>query len=254
MTPGFGGSRIASPNPRFVAPNAVNSLSNNSLRNRPNLILGGPRGGFPIRNFPRNCTAGCGPYAGSAFFPNYYGFAPAFGLAGFGGGWGGFSPWGFGLGMWGPWGFGGGFDGGVGYYNWNNPVQPGSYYDQTPDANAILNNDTFGNSIYEALAPPAAETEEPVQTVYPVIVLKDGTSYAVTDYWLTGGHLHYITTYGGENDIDINQLDLQKTVDENAQRGINFTLRPTPMEDGQPNDQPNDRQDSLPPGDGSQPH
>ena len=41
--------------------------------------------------------------------------------------------------------------------------------------------------------------------------------------------LHYVTNYGGENAIDIDLVDLQKTVDEDALRGVNFTLRPAPM-------------------------
>jgi alkyl sulfatase BDS1-like metallo-beta-lactamase superfamily hydrolase len=40
--------------------------------------------------------------------------------------------------------------------------------------------------------------------------------------------LHYVTSYGGENSIDANQLDLQRTVNENALRGVTFTLRPAP--------------------------
>jgi len=31
-----------------------------------------------------------------------------------------------------------------------------------------------------------------------------------------------------ENVIDLDQIDVQRTVDENAARGVNFTLRPAP--------------------------
>jgi len=63
---------------------------------------------------------------------------------------------------------------------------------------------------------------------YPVLVLRDGSMYAVNDFWLEGGMLHYVTTYGGENSFDPSQLDMQRTVDENAKRGITFTLYPSP--------------------------
>ena len=63
---------------------------------------------------------------------------------------------------------------------------------------------------------------------YAVLILRDGSSYAVSDYWLAAGKLHYVTSYGGENSIDANQLDLQRTVNENALRGVTFTLRPAP--------------------------
>ena len=66
---------------------------------------------------------------------------------------------------------------------------------------------------------------------YVVVFLRDGSSYAVSDYWLAGGKLHYVTSYGGENSVDANQLDLQRTVNENASHGITFTLRPAPATD-----------------------
>ncbi len=61
-----------------------------------------------------------------------------------------------------------------------------------------------------------------------VIFLKDGTSFAVKDYWVADGKLHYITSYGGENAVDLGAFDLQRTTDENAKQGIAITLRPAP--------------------------
>jgi hypothetical protein len=64
-------------------------------------------------------------------------------------------------------------------------------------------------------------------------------------YWLDAGKLHYITNYGGESLIDITQLDLQRTVDENAQRGGSFTLRPAaavPAPDAAPAPEPQPQQ------------
>ncbi len=69
-------------------------------------------------------------------------------------------------------------------------------------------------------AQPAAKTS--------VLYLKDGSSFAVTDYWLAQGKLHYVTSYGGENSMDLGKLDLQKTVDENARQGTAFSLKSTP--------------------------
>jgi len=46
--------------------------------------------------------------------------------------------------------------------------------------------------------------------------------------WIADGKLHYNVDYSGESTIDINQLDLQRTVDENAKRGVRFTLKPQP--------------------------
>jgi hypothetical protein len=94
----------------------------------------------------------------------------------------------------------------------------------------------WDSNVYEA--PPAASTTAQTNPAAPLSVLwlKNGTSYAVTDYWLAGEKLHYVTSYGGENAIGIDQLDLQKTVDANADRGLAFILRPAPP-DGPSNPQ-----------------
>lgn len=74
----------------------------------------------------------------------------------------------------------------------------------------------------------ASVASKPAATIY----LKDGTSYGVTDYWLSGGSLHYVTNYGGENRVVADRLDLQRTVDANAANGVSFILsnEPAPRE------------------------
>lgn len=59
-----------------------------------------------------------------------------------------------------------------------------------------------------------------------LLYLKDGSVFGVASYSIADGKLHYVTGYGGQNDIDLNLLDVQKTIDQNAARGITFT--PTP--------------------------
>ncbi len=59
-----------------------------------------------------------------------------------------------------------------------------------------------------------------------LIYLNDGTTYAASDYWLADGQLHYYVNYGGENSVDMSQVDLQRTVNENAKRGVRFSLKP----------------------------
>lgn len=48
------------------------------------------------------------------------------------------------------------------------------------------------------------------------------------DYWLQEGQFHYTVKYGGENTISMDQVDLQRSVDENAKRGVKFSLKPKP--------------------------
>ena len=61
-----------------------------------------------------------------------------------------------------------------------------------------------------------------------LLYLKDGTTYAASDYWLQDGELHYTVNYGGEGTLNMDELDLQRTVNENARRGVNFSLHPNP--------------------------
>jgi len=80
------------------------------------------------------------------------------------------------------------------------------------------------------IPPPDESSPEEIQAekVLYVLYMKNGAVYAVTNYWLADGKLHYMTSYGGENTIEMSDLDLQKTVDVNAKRGINFTLSSKP--------------------------
>jgi len=61
-----------------------------------------------------------------------------------------------------------------------------------------------------------------------LIYLKNGTAYSVTDYWLQGGRLHYTVNYGAPSTLKLKEVDWQRTVDENARRGIRFSLKPHP--------------------------
>jgi len=67
------------------------------------------------------------------------------------------------------------------------------------------------------------------------LYLKDGTVYNVTDYWLENGQIHFTIpeesgTKSVEHAIGFDELDLQRTVDVNTQRGFGFVLRSGPME------------------------
>ena len=175
------------------------------------------------------------------YYP-YFGYYPYYGGLGFG--WGGFGPcdpfWGcngYGFGY----GFGGGFGyfGGLGSYGgnssgygsgWTNessegsgnvtsPDNPSSYLYAAPGTGGAQAEDS-ANAV-----PPAAADSAPPQT-YVLLYLKDGSSFAVSDYWMANGKLHYVTSYGGENAVDEGQIDLQRTVNENAARGVDFSLRP----------------------------
>ena len=103
---------------------------------------------------------------------------------------------------------------------------------------------------YSPLQPTTSLNYSPVPDVYPpqgnlpaddfgvqagvggqlpqqiLIYLKDGSVFGVSSYTVADGKLHYVMIYGGQNDIDLDRLDLQKTTEENAARGVTFTLTP----------------------------
>lgn len=97
----------------------------------------------------------------------------------------------------------------------------------------------------EATAPPGAPAPTPGADT-TVLYLKDGTSFGVVDYWLEGGRLHYVTTYGGANAMALDELDLQRTVDENSNQGIDFTLRPPHWEDPEAQPQSDEQPEAKP--------
>jgi hypothetical protein len=77
-------------------------------------------------------------------------------------------------------------------------------------------------------APESSREETGTKKASVVLYMKTGSAYAVTDYWIADGKLHYRPSYGGENTIQMDDLDLQQSVDVNAKNGVNFTLKPQP--------------------------
>jgi hypothetical protein len=61
-----------------------------------------------------------------------------------------------------------------------------------------------------------------------VLVLNNGTSRTVTDYWVADGYLEYVSPDGTRSHIPLDALDLESTVLRNAPRGLAFVLRLTP--------------------------
>jgi hypothetical protein len=181
------------------------------------------------------------PYQPPGFFyPGFYGYYP---LGFYGGGlcdpfWGFDSGFGcgfgyglgFGYGYPGYFGFGydnsfgvGSYDGPVDYEN-DTPENGYGDYSPSPEPEQGTGESVAPDASAAAVAPPASASSSPGTVIY----FKDGTNLEVLSYWLDTGKLHYITTYNGEMTADMSEVDLQRTVDDNARNGINFTLRPNP--------------------------
>jgi hypothetical protein len=140
--------------------------------------------------------------------------------------------------------FGWGWETPWGYNPGSGSLYPiGGYYEPTP---AEMNQESLnylGPTAFlppEPIQPTLVPTEEPVQPA-AILVLKDGTEFGVTSYWLQDNRLYYVTTYNIQSSIPIDQLDLQATVDLNYKRGVTFTLTPKPGQQQLPESQPQQR-------------
>ena len=72
-------------------------------------------------------------------------------------------------------------------------------------------------------------------TDHPQLVLNDGTTYAVTDYWRADDQLHFVTleddgTKSVEHTVPFSDLNVQGTIDADTPRGFRFFLRDEPIE------------------------
>jgi len=113
-------------------------------------------------------------------------------------------------------------------YNLNDLSSPNKYN----SSNVAPYNDNNSEDSSVALAPSTDDNpltnNVAVSTPTVLLYLKDGTMVAATDYWLSGEQLHYVVDYAGESSISLDQLDWQRTVDENSKRGVRFTLKDRP--------------------------
>jgi hypothetical protein len=76
----------------------------------------------------------------------------------------------------------------------------------------------------------AEAADEVVGKALFLLVLKNGTSHAATDYWLADGYLEYVSLDGTRSHVPLEALDLQKTVVENSRLGLPFVLRSAPTD------------------------
>jgi hypothetical protein len=171
------------------------------------------------------------------YFP-YYPFFPYYGGFGYGFGGLGFNAFGPCDPFWGCYGYGYGYGGsgiGYGYYGGSFSSDNGYGADLSYSGGQDATPSQEPNPSLYAQAPETLQEQQSATAgpadkhVVAVLYLKNGSNYAVTDYWLADGKVHYVTSYGGENALDESDLDLQKTVNENATQGLTFTLRPGPV-------------------------
>lgn len=163
-----------------------------------------PRMFPPTRFYPNPILYG----PGYGFFGPGFGFDPFFFDFGFGPGcdpyWSNFGCSGF--------GYMGGYSG-YGYYPY--VYDPGAY--------AAANGGADDSGQYSTSDNLAASND--TSATATVLYLKSGGSFEVTDYWLADGQVEYDTSYGGENSVGLDELDIARTVTENSAHGVSFVLR-----------------------------
>lgn len=165
-------------------------------------------------------------------------------------GWGGYWGYPYGPSYYDPWYWNGGF---YSYptldYNLMDSNVPGYTSDDSAnynDSSTSLNSPGYnqnapavqdsGNA--DASLPPPSTEGSPnynaptnnVAASAPTVLLylHDGTTITASDYWIENNEIHYTVDYGTRGTISLDDFDLQRTVDENAKRGVTFTLRPNP--------------------------
>jgi hypothetical protein len=151
--------------------------------------------------------------------------------------------WGFGLGWWPGWGFGWpGFGWGWGPA-WIDPIWgwPGyGYYGYPAD---YSNDYPYDDNSYSTPPEnvPSSDTGAPPDVQMPtqstdngkiempiLLYMKDRSVFAASDYWVEDGKLHYVLSTGAEKMVELDQVDIKRTMVENADLGTQVTLKPRP--------------------------
>jgi hypothetical protein len=85
----------------------------------------------------------------------------------------------------------------------------------------------------QAAAPMLTTTSDPrtSSSSLTLIALRNESIWAVTEYWLAGDRLDYILPSGAHESCALNDVDLMRTTQLNAERGLSVTFRaaPTPQ-------------------------
>ena len=109
-----------------------------------------------------------------------------------------------------------------------------NYYFEQPFTSTMIGGtetQTQTQEIFSPYSPALPSSEENNNAPSPneyVLYLKNGAVYVVSDYWYDDGKLVYSTSTG-QDSVALDQIDMQKTLDVNAKRGLVFTLRPAPQ-------------------------
>ncbi len=91
-----------------------------------------------------------------------------------------------------------------------------------------LSDRPFEATRVEVEAKPAEAQPARMSSRLTLLVFKDNSISAVTDYWVEDGVLYYPSSNGGEIAVPLERVDLGMTVQLNRERGLKFALREKP--------------------------
>ncbi len=91
-----------------------------------------------------------------------------------------------------------------------------------------LSDKPFEVILVELKTKPVAAKPARMSSRLTLLVFKDNSISAVTDYWLEEGQLHYTTSSGGITTVPFERIDLEMTALLNQERGTKFVLWPKP--------------------------
>ena len=74
--------------------------------------------------------------------------------------------------------------------------------------------------------PVLATQRRPAQLT--LIVMKGDAIYGATDYWIEGERLFYVLRSGAQGALDLDDVDWNRTLQLNAERGLTFLVRDRP--------------------------
>ena len=76
---------------------------------------------------------------------------------------------------------------------------------------------------------PAASSKHGAEPNHPITLLqlKNGWMYALSEYWVEGDNLRYVTSYGGKNSVPLDLIDFSTTIRLNSERGVELSLHTT---------------------------
>jgi hypothetical protein len=119
--------------------------------------------------------------------------------------------------------YGGDWDNGADLSGIDAAEMPAATLPVSPEENPPSANEN--SAAWDATARAGASEDWDLGKDVFVLVLRNGATHAVTNYWAADGYLEYVSPDGTRSHVPLDALDLRSTVSRNQVRGLPFVLR-----------------------------